>query len=215
MSELTTQEKLIFDLVKEYLASNHLVERNRLESFLKMFSGREDINLNIQGIRYAIQSLINKNYIVEGSRLTKDEILQNEKRRMIFEYILNNPAAYHYLIMRELNIPNHIVIWHLNVLLDFNFIKQIRIKNHKVYSAPDISPYEVKVRYFSRNEKSREIIKYLTNISKGCTRNELCQELGMHYKTVKKYLFELEEISMVKKNRIGNKTIYTLVSKKK
>jgi predicted transcriptional regulator len=212
MSELTTQEKLIYDLIQEYLASNRLVEMNRLESFLKMFSNREDINLNLQGIRNTIQSLIKKNFIVEGSRLTKDAILENEKRRTIFEYILNNPAVYHYLIMKELKIPNHIVVWHLNVLLDFNFIYQIQIKNHKVYSTPNINPYKAKVIFYSRNEKSSEIINYLSNIGKSCSKNELSQQLGMHHKTINKYLNDLVEISIVRKNKIGNKTTYSLNS---
>jgi predicted transcriptional regulator len=77
------------------------------------------ININNRGIEEHLKSLVDKNLIVEGSKLSGYNILNNSKRKKIHEYIANNPGTYFNKIVKDLLLSNHVVVWHLNMLLKF------------------------------------------------------------------------------------------------
>ena len=76
-------------------------------------------NINISGIEEILRSLVKKNMVVEGSKLSLDDILRNQKRKLIYEFLLANPGIYFNRIIRELKFSNHVVVWHLKILLKF------------------------------------------------------------------------------------------------
>ena len=207
---MTEEESSIYSIIQEYVKSNKPVEINELAHYIESISSIKSINLNYKGIKKIIETLLKKNLIVEGSRLIKDDLMENDRRKSIYEYICNNPAVYHHQIIKELGIPNHIVIWHLNVLLDFNLIKKIRIDNHNTFYDSKRSPYEAKISYYTRHEKCKEIINYIKGNIEGCSKTQLSNKLGMHPNTVKKYIDELENLQIVYKKREMNKTLYYL-----
>ena len=86
---------------------------------IKKFS----INLNYVGIREILRSLIKKKQILERSKLTREEILDNHNRREIFTFINENPGVYFNQIANKLNLSNYILAWHIKILLKFNYIR--------------------------------------------------------------------------------------------
>ena len=70
-------------------------------------------------IKQLLISLIQKKLVVEGKKYTRDDILNSEKRRKIYEYVIDNPGLNLNRIANDLKITNYVVYWHLNTLLKF------------------------------------------------------------------------------------------------
>ena len=155
-------------------------------------------------------SLTNKKLIVEGSKLTKGEILNNEKRREIYDFIIKNPGTYFNRIVHELNYSNRIVVWHLSMLLKFDFISKEILENHEIYYDATIEFEDFSSKYFIAKEKSQKNINFMKKINLGITKTNLSHELNMHMNTLAKYLNLLEKFGIIVKRKIDNKYLYFL-----
>jgi len=207
MAEILTEiEKSVYPYIQDFLSSNRLLEVSRLTSYLKVvFANTKKVNLNKEGISHTIENLMDKKVIFEGTRLTRDEILINAKRNAIYTYICENPGVYHYQIVKELGLANHIINWHIQALLQFDFIKELRIDNHQLYYDSNYAEDRVINNYYSRNEKSNQILDYLKKQPEGCSKTQLAKELGMHPLTIKKYTDELVKNAFIVKKNSGPK----------
>jgi len=177
---------------------------------LKIFSNRE---LNTKDEISLFKSFFKEEHAAKGSKLTHDDILQNETRKRIYHYINENLIAYTHQIIKSLNLPTQTVIWHVNLLFSFNFISRIRIEehyNHYIYYKKDLSSKQAKKLYFINNQKCKEILECLKNYDDGCSKTHLARQLGMHPNTIKKYLKILEELEIINKKKQGNGIIYQL-----
>ena len=126
--ELVEKEKAILDIVHDYLNKNRQFTFEEIIPYIVSRIRLASLNINKEGVRIILKSLTNKKLLVEGSKLVRSEILNIQKRKNIYEYIVKNPGTYFNRIVLELNYSNHIVVWHLNMLLKFDFIhKEILI----------------------------------------------------------------------------------------
>ena len=208
--ELMEQEKLVLNIVQEYLNKNRYFNMNEIIPFIIARFRTASININISGIEEILRSLVSKNLIVEGSKLIVDDVLKNLKRKKIFEFILENPGVYFNRILRELKMSNHVVVWHLKILLKFNFIKKKKFENHNLYFDANYNVKNTKLNYLTSKEKSRKIIEYLKNFDYGITKTQLSKELKMHINTISKYLEMFEQIDIIFKKKISKRIIYFL-----
>ncbi len=171
------------------------------------------INISNEGVRKILISLTNKKLIVEGSKLIRSEILNNEKRKDIYDFIINNPGTYFNKILHELNYSNHIVVWHLNMLLKFDFISKKILENHEIYFDATTELGDISSTYFTKKEKSQKIINFMKKDNLGITKTNLSQELNMHMNTLAKYLILLEKYDVIVKKKIDNNNLYFLSEK--
>ena len=216
MSEkLSKKEKLVYDIIQDYFKKKRPIEIKKLVPLITSRLSRQSIDINSNKVKLIIKSLKKKNLIVEGSILTKDDILKNETRKKIYEFICKNSAVYFHQIMKGLDLPTHSVIWHINFLHLFNFIERIKIEkhyNHYIYFDKKLDSQEAKIIYFTNHKKCKRIIEHLKNENEGCTKTQLSKELGMHPNTIKKYINELEVLNIVSKTKSSNKSLYYLPS---
>ncbi|MHA1147925.1 MAG: winged helix-turn-helix transcriptional regulator [Promethearchaeota archaeon] len=207
---INEEESIVYSIIQDYVKSKKPVEINKIIPYISTITSKRSLNLNNKGIKQIIKQLIKKKLIVEGSRLTKDELMDNDRRRIIYEYICENPAVYPHQIISKLEIPNHIVVWHLNVLLDFNLIKKLRVDNHDTFYESSLSPYEAKISYYIRHKKCKKIINHLRTNNEGISKTQMSKELGIHPSTIRKYINKLELIQLVYKKHRSNKILYYL-----
>ena len=201
-------EELVFNAIQDYLNQNKILEKNDVVNHIKTYFINASININKEGIIKYIESLIKKRRIVEGSKLTKDIVLNNLKRKRIFEYVTENPGTYFNKIVKELKMGNHVVYWHVNILLKFDFIKKTKMEKHEIFYDSNLGIDEVKKLYFTTiKEKSKKILKYLKENDLGITQLGLASKLQMHPKTIKKYLSNLEEFGLIEKKKVSPKEI--------
>ncbi|MHA1472642.1 MAG: hypothetical protein ACTSQW_06050 [Promethearchaeota archaeon] len=209
-TDLVENEKIILNFVHEYLNKNRQFTFEDILPFINSRVRLGSVNISNEGIKVILQSLINKKILVEGSKLSKSEILNNQKRNNIYEFISKNPGTYFNRILHELKYSNHIVVWHLSILLKFDFIHKEMLENHAIYFNAKKEFQDVISSYFKSKEKSKKIINFMKDDNIGITKTNLSQELGMHINTVEKYLSLLVKHKMLIKKRIDNKNLYFL-----
>jgi len=208
--EESEQEKLILNVVEEYLNKNRYFDMSEILPFIISRFRMASVDINIRRIEEILRTLVKKKYIVEGSKLINSDILKNPKRKQIYEYILENPGIYFNRFLKELHFSNHVVVWHLNVLLKFNFIKKEKFDNHDVYFDLKFDIKNSKFTYITSKAKSKKIINYLKNNDFGLTKTQLSKNLKMHPNTISKYLKLFEQFNIVVKRKSSKRIIYFL-----
>ena len=92
----------MLNIIQEYLNKNRCFTIDNIIPFINVGLKKYSNSINYAGIREILKSLIKKKQIVEGSKLIKEEILNNENRKKIFSYICNNPGVFFYRIAKVL-----------------------------------------------------------------------------------------------------------------
>jgi predicted transcriptional regulator len=208
--ELVEEEEIVLNFVHEYLNKNRQFSFEEILPFLNSRIRLSSINISTEGVRKILISLTNKKLIVEGSKLLKNEILNNKKRNDIYKFVVENPGTYFNRIVHELHLSNHIVVWHLNMLLKFDFICKEMLENHEIYFETCTEIDNMKLKYFKTKEKSQKIISFMKNDNIGISKTNLSQELKMHMNTLAKYLNLLEKFNVIVKKKIDNNYLYFL-----
>jgi len=211
--ELIEEEKVILNIVHEYLDKNRQFTFEEILPYINSRIRLSSSNISNEGVRKILKSLTNKKLIVEGSKLTKNDILNNKKRKEIYQFINENPGTYFNRIVHGLNYSNHIVVWHLNMLLKFNFITKEILENHDIYFNASTEFKDIRSKYFTTKKKSQKIINFMKRDNLGITKTSLSHELKMHMNTLTKYLNLLEKYEVIVKKRIDNKNLYFLNEK--
>jgi predicted transcriptional regulator len=215
VAQLSEQEKIVLDSVQEFLDKNRSLEFRKVIPFISSRFKFSSIMINENGIRIALTTLIEKRFILQGSKLTRKTALNNKKRNMLYNFIVKNPGIYFKKITTDLNLNNHVAIWHLKTLVEFNLIKKEKFKNHYIYFEQNLRIENAVNNFYTLKEKSRKIIDFLKINDIGVSRNKIAQSLGMHSNTINKYMDELEAIGLVSKKKLPKKTLYFLNENKK
>lgn len=207
---IANNEQTVLDIINEYLDKNRYFNANDIVPFISSRFAKSGINVNVNGIKTILKSLVEKNVIVEGSKLTRDEILTNLNRNKIYEYIQKNPGINFNKIVSSLNLNIPVVEWHLNILIKFNFIIKEKIDNLDVYFDLNIEPEDRMILYFISKDKSKQIIDFLKINQEGITKYQISEQLNMHSTTVTKYTERLHEYKILNKMSLPNKTLFFL-----
>lgn len=205
---LQEHEKLVLQIVYEFLNKNREFNIQKVIPFIHSRIRHTSINLNYQGIYEVLNSLLKKKILVEGSKLSRNDILKNKTRKLIYNFIQENPGTHFSKITKELNLSNHVVVWHLSMLLKFKFIKKNSIDNNEVFFDIDMNQLDVELIYYKNHEKSREIITYLKENNIGVSKTRIAEDLHIHINTLSKYLIMLENLRIIYREKIDKNYLY-------
>jgi predicted transcriptional regulator len=208
--ELKQHEHLILSIVQEYLNQNKFFNMKKVIYFIEAKLKKASIDLNFRAIEEILRSLVKKKFIREGTKLYRSKILSNKTRKQIYEYIVKNPGIYINRIVIELEINKPVVVWHINMLEKFAFIRRENFENHEIFFEMNFDENNNKFRFFTSKGKSKKIIEYLKEHNYGITKTHLSTDLGMHHNTISKYLQMLEDFNVVIKKKTYKKTLYFL-----
>ena len=89
--EESEQEKLILNVVEEYLNKNRYFDMQEILPFIISRFRMSSVDINIRRIEEILRLLVKKKIIVEGSKLIYRDVLNNKKRNKIYHFILENP----------------------------------------------------------------------------------------------------------------------------
>lgn len=207
---IASNEQNVLEIINEYLDKNRFFSVNDILPFISSRFAKSGINININGIRTILKSLVEKNFIVEGSKLTRNEILSNFNRKKIYEYIQKNPGAQFYNIVSNLDLNIPVVEWHLNILIKFMYISKEKIENRGAYFDINVKSEDRMIIYLISKDKCKQIIDFLKENQEGITRSQISEQLNMHSTTVTKYTDKLHENRILTKKSLPNKTLYFL-----
>ena len=207
---IASNEQTVLEIINEYLDKNRFFSVNDILPFISSRFAKSGINININGIRTILKSLIEKNFIVEGSKLTRNEILSNFNRKKIYEYIQKNPGAHFYNIVSNLDLNIPVVEWHLNILIKFMYTSKEKIENRGAYFDVNVKSEDRMIIYLISKDKCKQIIDFLKENQEGITKSQISEQLNMHSTTVTKYTDKLHENRILTKKSLPNKTLYFL-----
>ncbi len=196
--------------------------------FLYVLEKQQDIPLTAiavsSGVSIAIGIYLTKlfyerifHYVFSGilfivglaKRFDKNEILTNDLRRGIYNFIVENPATHLRELKREFGISINTTMWHLKVLEDANMISSKKFA-HKLHYFPYGVPEDEYVQYLiSRNSKIRDILDYLEEEKEAHLR-KIARETNQHPETVKHYLTKLQVLDVVESKEDQNTIIYAI-----
>ena len=126
-------EKKVFSIVREYLNENRYFQVDKIIPYMTSRLSKASVNINSAGIVTVLESLAKKHLIVEGSKLSRDDVLENNNRKKIYVLIKRKPGINFNKIASKLNMRYQVLEWHLKMLIKFKFIKIAEIGGKNVY----------------------------------------------------------------------------------
>jgi predicted transcriptional regulator len=199
-------------LVQEVLAvAEGIISENRVLSARLLYTeARRQVRGEQKALLAIINFLLEHRILVEGSKLTKELVLSNLHRRNIYEYIRTNRGA-KFSTIRDAyegtTGSSGQLIWHLQLLLKFNYVKRIKFKRFTIFLPMDMDEEEGLVTFFTRDPLNNKILKLL-NTQGPLKRTDLYEALDaprekIHYRV--KVLLETNLISALGE---GEKEVY-------
>ncbi|MFX1500247.1 MAG: hypothetical protein ACFFDH_04695 [Promethearchaeota archaeon] len=211
-NNIPLQENFVLNLIQDYLSKNRYLEVSKIIPYLHARLSKSDSPLNKNGIEVVVNNLIKKCILVDGSKLTRDDVLKNPNRLRIYNTILNNPGIHFMGIINLIGISIFLGKWHLNMLLKFNLIKKTRVENREIYYDSSLSEEKAKILHFMGRERTLRIISYLRKNPNGTSKYRISKDLKMHQNTVSKYIKKLEALDILSRENCSTRTLYFLKS---
>jgi len=212
MSSLKDLESVVFRLVKEYLTKKTFFSINEIIEFV---NNRVRLNpdINRNKIELIIKSLIKKRIIIPGTRLMKNNIIENPKRNEIFNYINKKPSNINE-IMRTLNIGSNQALWHLSCLEKFQFVRSKKMNNHRIFFKFDSNPELDKFHYYLNKILVQNIIYFMEKENKPLKITEIANGMKKNHSTIRKYLDILINLKLIKIEKVNGRSLFRLDLKK-
>jgi predicted transcriptional regulator len=139
----------------------------------------------------------------------KDEILENENRRKIYEVIEHSPGIHLRELQRVLNMPLTTLEYHLSYMVRKKIIYSESDTHYKRYYAKPFGDEDKKVLSALRQKRLREIV--LLILATGKAKYQFMADyLKIPHSTLSFYLKYLVDKGILIKDKIGYETIYTV-----
>ncbi|MFX1575021.1 MAG: hypothetical protein ACFFB0_19965 [Promethearchaeota archaeon] len=154
----------VLEIAQELLNQNKVLNIENLYNLAK-----RRLKLPRNGLLNIIQFLINKKVLIEGSKFSKKNVLTNNYRKKIFNYINTYPGI-HFSLLKKRALSDSSeetgssgqLIWHLEMLLRFDFIKKTKVGHYTVFLPSDMGEEEGKLIFLLRDEINNKILHLLT-----------------------------------------------------
>ena len=206
--QLTEEEIKVFRLIEKQLKRNRIFNKEKAITYIQSRYNKIKGNLNYNGIKEVINSLIKKKIIVEGSKLTRKTVLLNSNRNNIYNLIKINPGIYMNKLAKMLKVSCFVIKWHLNILHKFNLIRQRNLNGHISYYDNLLNPINDIVFHIISKEKCVRIIEFLKLNNDGVTKYQISKQLQMHYNTIIKYLDNFDKFNLLIRKDINNREYF-------
>ncbi len=128
-SQITPIQKEILAIAHRMMLHHYVLDTDNLYKECK----RSMITAGTATIRTALQDLLNKRYLIDGKAVSREQLLDNENRRRIRDLVRRDPGIHFTLIKDTIDIDSRTIQWHLGMLVDFNFIREVRFGVNVVY----------------------------------------------------------------------------------
>jgi predicted transcriptional regulator len=154
----------VIEVAKDILSQNKILTIERLFNISK-----KELNIPQPGLFSIIQFLIKNHVLIDGSKFSRKSVLDNYLRKNILEYIQLNGCAHFSLLRREVVSERDgklgssgQLIWHLKMLMKFNYIKKIKVGNYTVFLPIEMEVELGKTTFLMRDKINRKILDLLT-----------------------------------------------------
>lgn len=126
-------------------------------------------------------------------------VLENDARRTIFEYIQAHPGVHLRAAATQLSLSTTNVLWHLRKLEDANLVTSKKFEGYKVFYPVEGGVETKKIAIANsvlKNDNAISILQYV-NANPSAHQREIARALGVNHGTVRWHLRKLEEAMLV------------------
>jgi predicted transcriptional regulator len=194
--------KQVIEIAEEILNEKKILNIDSL-----YYRAKKRLKLPRKGLNAIIQLLINNKILVNRSKFTKRTVLSNSTRKIIFNFIQSNIGS-HFSLIKKLGISKDFtgspgeLIWHLDMLIKFNYIKKLKLKNYTIFIPFEIDDETGKIYFLLQEELYRKIIThFISNDSQ--ERSQIYKSLGENRGTIYyriQNLIEFQILELLDKN---------------
>ncbi|MFX1276747.1 MAG: winged helix-turn-helix transcriptional regulator [Promethearchaeota archaeon] len=209
MDSTNNIDSVVLDLIKEYLSKKTFFS---IKDLIDYINNRVKMNpyINRNRIELVIKSLIKKKEIIPGTKLMKNNIIDNQTRKKIFNYIKKNPAININEIMKHQEIGSNQALWHLSALEKFQFIRSKKIGNRRIFFIIGSNPEFDDIYYYLKMEIVNEIIKFMDKNKKALKITDIADGLKKNHNVIKKYLNILDELNLLEIEKEKSRDTYKI-----
>lgn len=152
--------KMVLKIAEEIMSKNKVLTGEFLYNLAK-----KRLKIPRRGLLSIIHFLIYKKILVEGSKFSKETVLSNPIRKGINNYIRINPGV-HFSDLRKNTLTDELgssgqLVWHLEMLLKFNYIKKIKVGNYTVFLPFDFDEIVGKILFLLSDRINNKLIHAL------------------------------------------------------
>ena len=196
-------------LVQEILTiAEGIISENRVLNAKLLFKEVcKQLKIDHKSLLAIINSLLAQRILVEGSKLTKELILSNMHRKNIYEYIRKNRGANFSTIRQEYEGTTGSsgqLIWHLQVLMQFNYIKKIKYKRFTIFLPLELEDEEGLLTFLLRDPLNKKILRLL-HTHGILNKTDFYQDLDAPREKIHYHLNTLLEVNLI--SSIGDKEV--------
>jgi predicted transcriptional regulator len=138
--------------------------------------------------------------IMGGTKfITPENVLENESRRRIFDFIKENPGTHLRATADALDLSTTNVLWHLRKLEDAELVNHKKFEGYKLLYPTEggqDSKKEAIASAVLRNENAQAILEY-AHSNPGAHQRAIARALDVNHGTVRWHLRKLEEAGLV------------------
>jgi len=210
---LNEADTVILELTKEYLSKKTFFS---IKDIIDYINNRVKMNPNINRnkIEIILKSLIKKKEIIPGTKLMKNNIIDNQTRKKIFNHIKRNPAVNINEVMKQLEIGSNQALWHLSALEKFQFIRSKKIGNRRVFFVMDSNPELDDIYYYLSVEIVQEILNLMNDAKESLKITDIANSLNKNHNVIKKYLNKLDYLKLLQIEKEKSRDTYKLNQKR-
>jgi DNA-binding transcriptional ArsR family regulator len=189
----TENQRIIYEIAKEYLQKHPHFTKDELITVCKRASKLPD-----KEITMILEYFIHKKVFVAGSRLTSENVLKNEIRNQMCDYISKNPGTNFTQILNYYKIGPYEARWHLEMLKRFELIREQKFEKYSVYFHKNFPSDKDLIVFTLRNANVFRI--YLCLKDQPFKVTDLSKILELHHSTVQYHLQKLQKVNLSKVN---------------
>jgi len=196
--------KQVIEIAEEILNENKILNIDAL-----YYRAKKRLKIPSKGLKAIIQILINNRILVNRSKFTKRTLLSNSTRKIIYNFIRSNIGS-HFSLIKRVGISSDMagspgeLIWHLDMLIKFNYIKKLKIKNYTIFLPIDVDDEIGIIYFFLRDDLYRKIINHIIS-SNPKERAQIHKLIGENRETIFyriQNLIEFQILELLTDNKI-------------
>ena len=196
--------KQVIEIAEEMLDENKILNIDTL-----YYRAKKRLKIPSKGLKAIIQILINNRILVNRSKFTKRTLLSNSTRKIIYNFIRSNMGS-HFSLIKRAGISSDMtgspgeLIWHLDMLIKFNYIKKLKVKNYTIFLPIDVDDESGIIYFFLRDDLYRKIINHVFS-SEPKERAQIHKLIGENRETIFyriQNLIEFQILELLTDNKI-------------
>ncbi len=155
--------KKVLEIAEDIMNKNKVLNVENLYNLAK-----KRLKIPKRGLLSIIHFLLNKKILIEGSKFSKEMLFSNKLRYTIYRFIKTTGGS-HFSLIRKNVIADHSdnlgssgqLIWHLEMLLKFRYIKKVKVGNYSVFLPFEMDEDLGKINFLLKDRINRKILNIL------------------------------------------------------